>query len=400
MNLLQEGIKKGLVKETNQIKKMRIDGREENYKVYAIRLDLLFYNEQNDRIASWVSEYKSEIENIKSDKEKYNSLIEGLISNSNKKAMDKIKNNIKLLGQREPGVVLSDGRIIDGNRRYTGLRYLSKDDERYNYFEAVILDSSLEKSEKIIKRLELQLQHGIDSKVDYNPIDKLVGIYNDIVRKALFTVNEYARNTNQKESAVKKKIELAELMVEFLNFINAKDKFYIARELELDGPLNELKGMLSNMKTEEEREEWKNIVFSSWVMKPSNDMTKYTRDLKKISKSYFEREFVDDQMTIADEVIRKIDEFEEITPKEIKELRSDNKIKKVLRDSKEICEDRIKMKEARDTPLDYLSKSIKYLNEIDLNILLVLNNEEINDFKKNIKLLDEKVKEIKAEINV
>ena len=190
-------------------------------------------------------------------------------------------------------------------------------------------------------------------------------------------------------------------MVEFLNFINADDKFYIARELDLDGPLNELKGMLSNMKTEEEREEWKNIVFSNWIMKPSNDMTKYTRDFKKISKSHFNREFVDNQMNIADEVIRKIDEFEEITPDVINKLiRSDKKIKKALRDSKEICEDKIKMKEARDTPLDYLLKSIKYLDEIDLNILSVLNDEEINDFKKNINLLDKKVKEIKVEINV
>ena len=211
MNLLQEGIKSGLVKKTNQIKKMRIDGREEDYTVYAIKLDLLFYNEQNDRIASWVSEYKSQINNIKSkaDQEEYNNLIEKLILDSNRKAMDKTKNNIKLLGQREPGVVLSDGRIIDGNRRYTCLRDLSKNyDEKYSYFEAVILDSSLEKSEKIIKRLELQIQHGIDAKLDYNPIDKLVGIYNDIVRKELFTVSEYARNTNQKESEVKKKLNL------------------------------------------------------------------------------------------------------------------------------------------------------------------------------------------------
>lgn len=51
-NLLKEGIERGFVKETGQIKKMRIDGREEYYPVYAIKLDLLFYNDKNDRIAS------------------------------------------------------------------------------------------------------------------------------------------------------------------------------------------------------------------------------------------------------------------------------------------------------------------------------------------------------------
>ena len=51
------------------------------------------------------------------------------------------KNNIEQFSQLEPGVVLTDGRVIDGNRRFTCLRVLHRETgkQEYNYFEAVIL---------------------------------------------------------------------------------------------------------------------------------------------------------------------------------------------------------------------------------------------------------------------
>ena len=44
--------------------------------------------------------------------------------------------------------------------------------------------------------LELYLQHGVDKPVDYDPIDRLVGIYNDIVDKKLLSITEYAKSVN------------------------------------------------------------------------------------------------------------------------------------------------------------------------------------------------------------
>lgn len=63
-----------------------------------------------------------------------------------------------MVDQREPGVVLSDGRIIDGNRRYTCLRKLSEKNDRFKYFEAVILERNIENNAKQIKMLELFIQ--------------------------------------------------------------------------------------------------------------------------------------------------------------------------------------------------------------------------------------------------
>src|SRR5699024_2775223 len=90
----------------------------------------------------------------------YNDVVERFIYESNPKAIDKTKNNIELVGQRETGVVLNDGRVIDGNRRFTCLRRIAKDYAKTQYFEAVILERDIENNEKEIKLLELSIQHG------------------------------------------------------------------------------------------------------------------------------------------------------------------------------------------------------------------------------------------------
>ena len=129
MNLLKEGLENHSVRETELTRKLTIDGISIAYPVHRISLDNLFYNDKNDRIASFISQYKNEHDGKGpdlSDRDNYNQVIEKFIRDSNKEALEKTEKNIETFQQREPGVVLADGRIIDGNRRFTCLRDLSK----------------------------------------------------------------------------------------------------------------------------------------------------------------------------------------------------------------------------------------------------------------------------------
>ena len=169
MNLLKEGIDQKAVVKTTLTRKLTIGGLTMAYPVYKVSLDWLFYNDQNDRIATWISQYKAQHDGQApdcSDRESYNSIIEQFIVESNPDAIRKTQNNIEMVDQREPGVVLADGRIIDGNRRFTCLRRLAAKNDRFGYFETVILDRNIENSAKQIKMLELSIQHGEESKVD------------------------------------------------------------------------------------------------------------------------------------------------------------------------------------------------------------------------------------------
>ena len=189
--------------------------------------------------------------------------------------------NINMVGQQEPGVVLSDGRIIDGNRRFTCLRNIEKETGKIQYFEAVILDHNIERNAKQIKMLELMLQHGVDEKVDYNPIDRLVGLYIDIVERKLLTLKEYADSINMTEKDLSIEVERAKLMIDFLEFINAPKQYHIARHFNINDPLKELNKMLKKINDEDKKEDLKNAVFAQFLVQPEGDATRYIRKIQK-----------------------------------------------------------------------------------------------------------------------
>ena len=95
MNLLIEGIDNKSVIPANTNKKVTIDNISTDYPVHRIRLDELYYNDQNDRIVTWMAQYKedSKIENLKSlSAFEYNDIIHKLVTDSNKEAIKKDSN--------------------------------------------------------------------------------------------------------------------------------------------------------------------------------------------------------------------------------------------------------------------------------------------------------------------
>ena len=398
-NLLETGIQQGIVEKTQATKKLTIDGITQTYPVYKIRLDALYYNDKNDRIATWISEYKSKNDFDFSDKEKYNKIIQKFIIESNENAILKTKNNIAAIGQQEAGVVLCDGRIIDGNRRFTCLRLLHEDNiNKANWFEAVILPDSISSDSRRIKMLELALQHGVDAKVDYNPIDRLVGIYNDIIVNETFTTSEYAQITNDTEAEIKKKVSLAQLMADYLKFIDAEGKFYIARKQELDGPLNEIYGALKKHSPDTpEYKKIKKILFTHLAQKPSGDMTRYIRDIKsKIVGSQFEDEFINEQMPHVENFVDNIIESTQSDPEEKLETirqKEPDLVEKITK-GKEKYVEKVNRQHLQNQPLDLLQKALENIESIDVNIFQKLTEEQLRAIQKEITNIQDKLTEI------
>ena len=80
--LLKDGMENNVVVKTTATRKITLDGITANYPVYKVRLDWLYYNDKNDRIATWISKFKSEndgmIPNLE-DKDAYNDIVEDFI---------------------------------------------------------------------------------------------------------------------------------------------------------------------------------------------------------------------------------------------------------------------------------------------------------------------------------
>lgn len=402
MNLLKDGIMQQAVIKTAQTRKLTVDGLTKAYPVYKVRLDWLFYNDQNDRIATWISQYKAQHDGKApdiSDRENYNKIIEQFIVESNPDAIRKTQNNIEMVDQREAGVVLVDGRIIDGNRRFTCLRRLADKNDRFNYFETVILDRNIENSAKQIKMLELSIQHGEESKVDYNPIDRLVGIYNDIISTQLLSIEEYSRSTNESETEVKKRIEVAKLMVEFLEFINAPEEFYIARDLQLYYPLEELLKLIKKCRTDDEIEDLKIAVFTNILMQTAGDMTRFVRHIKAIVGTEYQEEFFEEQKEIAAKVVDTIPERGRVTTGVIREVvRANDEAVRELERSMDKTLTKAKKTETKNRPIQLAEKATTFLESIDTNILLKMNDSELRRLTRQLDKLEQTIAAIRENL--
>lgn len=400
MNLLEVGLQNGLMHKTEETKHLTIDGISKIYPVYRIKLDFLYYNDQNDRIATWISSNKNELVNLKSqDIEAYNSKIQEFIVKSNEGALNKTKKNIQIMGQQEVGVILADGRIIDGNRRFTCLRQIQNELLDTQYFKAVILDQDIKRDSKQIKLLELYLQHGVDKVVDYNPIDKLIGIYNDIIDEEtkLLTIKEYAKATSRDEKDVKKDIEIANLVVEFLEFIDSDKKFHIVRELSLDGPLRELYLILNKCKSEDQKYDIKNLVFAQLLVQPGTDMTRYVRKISTIAGN---KKYLNDYIKENEETLDKVCDVitNDMSIDDIKKIRNEKELGQSFVDKVDKFVIKVDADVTKNLPATQIKKAITNIESIEFSIISKLKEEQKNEILEKVNELEELIKLIKGEI--
>ena len=380
-----------LVQKTTLTRKVTYGGKTVVYPVYRVRLDALFYNDQNDRIATWISRY--ETENGKDslqglNREIYNRVIENFIVDSNPESIQKTQKNIALVGQREPGVTLADGRIVDGNRRFTCLRRMQRETGKPLYFETVIMDMDIQEDRKQIKLLELAIQHGEEKKVDYDLIDYAIGTYRDIVQTGLLTVDEYAASTNEPVAEVKKRLELAGLVDEFLDYVKLPGQFYIAREYkildlfqEMMVPLHQLKG--------EEKYQLKQIVFTNMMMKAITDQRKYIRDVRNLIRTDTYDSFFEDQSKICSSVMD-LYKNEEIRSKPDVDrfANQHNDLTEELQMSLQRALLRSRSQQMKAKPSENVTKCINLMMDVDSRMFERLSDEEKEILKAELDRLE------------
>ena len=412
MNLLVDGVAQKAVAETGRKQKLLIDGHYEDFGIYRIRLDLLYFNDQNDRIATDISRYNAShphnlISGVQHDAQ-YNALIHSFIVKSNEARLKTTQRNIQLYGQTNPGVVLADGRVIDGNRRFACLRNIQESTGAEQYFEASILEHTLGHNAKQIKQLELTIQLGQDRPVEYDPIDRLVGIYNDLIciqedGKSLLTIQEYLHclGTNSTEADIKADIERAKLMVEFLESINAPFQFYLAKQMNLNDPLKELHKIIKKCRIDEQKDDIKNVVFANLLMQPHGDMTRYIRKVGKvISNPKISSGFLDEQLELTEQVYDTLEGIPVVTEKVINEkIRTQDDLKEDFAHSTEKWVSKADGDATRNRPAQQAEKAYEMLDTIDTNIFKKLNDEQKDDVRNRLDQIQEALNRIRGELD-
>lgn len=356
------------VEKTQLTRKITINGETLVYPVYRIRLNLLYYNDQNDRISTWINRYETEngSDSLKSlDRDIYNRIIEGFIFESNPDAIIKTQNNIAAVGQRLPGVILDDGRVIDGNRRFTCLRRIQRTTGEPAYFETAILQADIAADKKQIKLLELAIQHGEEEKVDYDQIDYATGTYRDIVQTHLLSVNEYAVTTNETESEVRKRIQIAQLMNDFLSFIRLPGQYFAVRDYQIYDLLVSLADLVKK-EIPERQKKIKNIVFANVMMHSISDSRKFARDLRKLLKSSEAEFYIDEQSNLIQEIREKYDQEVIRAKEDVDHFADQNKtIAREMQDSMQNCLLTMRNEIIKIKPEENAGKAMDLLTNID-----------------------------------
>ena len=376
-----------IVQKTTLTRKVTYSGKTVIYPVYRVRLDALFYNNQNDRIATWITRYESEngaeaLTNL--NQEIYNRIIENFIYDSNPDAIQKTQKNISLVGQREPGVTLADGRIVDGNRRYTCLRRLQRMKSEPLYFETVIMDMDIREDKKQIKLLELAIQHGEEKKVDYDLIDYAIGTYRDVIETNLLTVQEYAESTNETLATVKKRIEIAKVICEFLDYLKLPKQYHVARDYQVYSLFQEMTPLLKKL-DEDEQVQLKTIAFNNAMMKAIPDQRKFIRDIKSLINKNAYNYYFEDQKTWSQIIKEKYDK-EDIRNKEDIDNFADNNldITEELKNSMDKALFKYRSLLLKNRPSENVSKSIELLTQIDSRLFKSLEKDEKDDLLANL----------------
>lgn len=419
------------IMKTDETRPLSIKNKEKMYNVMIIPLEYCHYNEKNGRISTYISQYLSSGNELqKDDLETYNQVLERFIYESNPNALDKTKKNIQLVGQLEPGVVLNDGRIIDGNRRFTALRKLQAEGKTDIYFKAILLDQSEGIDDKDIKKLELQLQHGKEKPVEYNPIDNLVDIYQDIIENKLFTIEEYRKYVNKSEGEVKKMVKRSVLMNQFLHYINAEKQYYIARDWEFDTIFQdiltiierELKGidvitiLDAKSKNRSEVQEYLRIrnalfttAFSGRMLKTntqtkqsSDDLSRYIRNIgKHIIDTDKKDEYLEEMEDVVDEMYDTLHDYDQL------DLETIQKVSKDIEDKQQDViikgDDYIQsgqLNDAQTKPVTIIDKVLKNFDQLDYAQLKYMDDETEQNFLKLYNKLKVEMEKIEAALHV
>ncbi|RHD57654.1 hypothetical protein [Collinsella intestinalis] len=400
MNLLSEGIAQGVVLSTGRKEKHSIDGVTRDFDIYRIKTDALFYNDQNDRIATWVSEYDSEngSDLLGLEREAYNTVIEDFIVRSNPAALCKTQRDIALRGQLRPGIVLNDGRVIDGNRRLTCIRRIARDACEAGWFEAAILDDAVASDEKRIKLLELAIQIGEEERVAYDPVDRLVGVYRDVVKNHLITPAEYGKATGMKEGEVSKLVERAMYMEEFLEFCGAPEQYHLARALKVDGPLGEFAAVLKKWDNRRDKELIKQLMFSNIVIQPDKDITRYIRDFKDVAGTDIAQEFKASEQEAMSELFEKMGS-EPLTREKVSDLRADTELVDKFSRAGNRAREVVRRGKLMDTPAKKSAECLHDLEKILPEMLDVLGSAELHKVRSNLCLIIDKTNELIGEID-
>lgn len=202
-------------------KEILYDGKSQVLDVKLIPLEFLLYNPYNGRIGSLTKSYESNhAYQLKPENPDHANIIAQFLYDSAKGRNEKTIESLNDKGQQEIGIVTKDGVIIDGNRRAMLINRLYRNNGKINFFKAVVLQDKLQDNPQQITLLETNYQMGVDSKVDYNPIEKYIRC-NQLKNDYKMEIEDIALLMAETPAKIQEWLNILSLMDEYLQYVGS-----------------------------------------------------------------------------------------------------------------------------------------------------------------------------------
>lgn len=208
---------------------VNLQGQQIDLKTYHLPIELTFYNINNGRFAAEYVDLKKKIgreldpQNIDDSKK-----IQTLLFEIDSKQSRILEKDLQQYGQKDPGIISYDGKIVNGNRRRSVLEELvSLGHSEFKFIDVARLPPNTTKQD--LWKIEAGIQLSKNVQLDYGPINELLKFKEGI--EAGLQPLEIANSLygGFKENDILQKLEQLKLITEYLNFIGETGVFNRAK---------------------------------------------------------------------------------------------------------------------------------------------------------------------------
>lgn len=203
-----------------------IGGVKKMYGVYRLSISLLAFNIRNGRFAAELRAKEKQVgRHLNPLNEDDEQIIRDLLLTLDLSATELLQEDLKRVGQTDPGIITRDGFVINGNRRMALLQQLHKEfpTGEFEYLEVQVLPKGV--GEKDLWRIEAGLQLSRDKRLDYGPVNDLLKIRERI--NSGLTHQEIAASLYGVKNAqeVKDKDERLALIDSYLEYVGEREDY-------------------------------------------------------------------------------------------------------------------------------------------------------------------------------
>ena len=204
------------------------------HPVYRLPIRLLAFNIRNGRFAAELKARERELKRQLNPLDASDAaIIRDLLLKQDPNATEVLKEDLKKVGQTEPGIITHDGFVINGNRRMAILYELHTGEAsgRFEFLDVQILPPQID--DKDMWRIEAGLQLSRDKRLVYGPVNDLLKIREGL--NAGLSPDEIAATLygGGGPEEIREKDELLKLIDSYLTYINKpEDYVHVQRMVE------------------------------------------------------------------------------------------------------------------------------------------------------------------------